>query len=76
MVSEENWRALWNEWQDKRQRLRGSLALLDQRCEPYIDDLDRANASKIREQLSKERVIKSRLEAFALQAEVSGMTLE
>lgn len=42
MVTEENWRALWNEWQDKRQRLRGSLALLDQRCETYISDLDTA----------------------------------
>ncbi|MBK8035402.1 MAG: hypothetical protein IPK17_39050 [Chloroflexi bacterium] len=40
MVTEENWRALWDEWQDKRQRLRGSLALLDQRCETYISDLD------------------------------------
>jgi hypothetical protein len=42
MVSEENWRALWDEWQDKRQKLRGSLALLDQRCEMYISDLDDA----------------------------------
>jgi DNA invertase Pin-like site-specific DNA recombinase len=42
MVTEENWRDLWAEWQDKRQRLRGSLALLDQRCETYINDLDDA----------------------------------
>ena len=42
MVSEDNWRGLWQEWQDKRQRLRGSLALLDQRCETYINDLDEA----------------------------------
>ena len=42
MVSEENWLDLWQEWQDKRQRLRGSLALLDQRCETYINDLDDA----------------------------------
>lgn len=42
MVTEENWRDLWSEWQDKRQRLRGSMALLDQRCESYIDDLDEA----------------------------------
>ncbi len=44
MVTEENWRALWNEWQDKRQRLRGSLTLLDRRCETYISDLDAALA--------------------------------
>lgn len=42
MVTEENWRDLWAEWQDKRQRLRGGLALLDQRCETYISDLDEA----------------------------------
>jgi len=42
MVSEDNWRALWQEWQDKRQRLRGGLALLEQRCETYISDLDDA----------------------------------
>ncbi len=42
MVTEENWRNLWAEWQDKRQRLRGGLALLDQRCETYIADLDEA----------------------------------
>lgn len=42
MVTEENWRDLWAEWQDKRQRLRGGLALLDQRCETYIADLDEA----------------------------------
>jgi hypothetical protein len=42
MVTEDNWRSLWAEWQDKRQRLRGSLALLDQRCEVYIKDLDDA----------------------------------
>src|SRR5690606_20298383 len=42
MVTEENWRDLWAEWQDKRQRLRGGLALLDQHCETYISDLDEA----------------------------------
>lgn len=42
IVTEENWRDLWAEWQDKRQRLRGGLALLDQRCETYISDLDEA----------------------------------
>jgi DNA invertase Pin-like site-specific DNA recombinase len=42
MVTEENWRNLWAEWQDKRNRLRASLELLDQKCESYIDDLDQA----------------------------------
>jgi hypothetical protein len=42
MVTEEHWRDLWLEWQDKRQRPRSSLALLDQRCETYINDLDDA----------------------------------
>lgn len=42
VVSEENWRNLWAEWQDKRQRLKGSMALLEQRCETYIRDLDDA----------------------------------
>ena len=42
MVTEENWRDLWAAWQDKRQRLRGGLALLDQRCKTYISDLDKA----------------------------------
>ncbi|MBZ0278792.1 MAG: recombinase family protein, partial [Anaerolineae bacterium] len=44
MVTEENWRNLWAEWQDKRNRLRASLELLDQKCESYIDDLDQALA--------------------------------
>ncbi len=42
MVTEENWRNLWAEWQDKRHKLRASLELLDQKCESYIDDLDDA----------------------------------
>lgn len=42
MVTEENWRNLWAEWQDKRNTLRASLELLDQKCERYIDDLDEA----------------------------------
>jgi DNA invertase Pin-like site-specific DNA recombinase len=42
VVSEENWRNLWAEWQDKRHRLKGSMALLAQRCEAYIRDLDDA----------------------------------
>jgi DNA invertase Pin-like site-specific DNA recombinase len=42
MVTEENWRNLWAEWQDKRHKLRASLDLLDQKCESYIDDLDQA----------------------------------
>jgi hypothetical protein len=42
MVTEENWRNLWAEWQDKRHKLRASLDLLDQKCESYIDDLDEA----------------------------------
>ncbi len=42
MVTEDNWRNLWAEWQDKRNRLRASLELLDQKCESYIDDLDQA----------------------------------
>lgn len=42
MVTEENWRDLWSEWQDKRQQLCGSMALLDQRCKSYIGDLDEA----------------------------------
>ncbi len=42
MVTEENWRNLWAEWQDKRHKLRSSLDLLDQKCESYIDDLDEA----------------------------------
>jgi DNA invertase Pin-like site-specific DNA recombinase len=42
LVSEETWGDLWNEWQDKRQRLRTNLSLLDQRCDNYIDDLDEA----------------------------------
>ena len=42
VVTEETWHGLWSEWQDKRQRLKGGLALLDQRCEIYISDLDDA----------------------------------
>jgi DNA invertase Pin-like site-specific DNA recombinase len=42
LVTEENWRNLWAEWQDKRQKLRASLDLLDQKCETYINDLDDA----------------------------------
>jgi hypothetical protein len=42
MVTEDNWRDLWAEWQDKRHKLRASLDLLDQRCENFIDDLDEA----------------------------------
>lgn len=42
MVTEENWKNLWAEWQDKRQKLRMNLELLDQRCETYINDLDDA----------------------------------
>lgn len=42
MVTEENWRNLWAEWQDKRHTLRESLDLLDQKCDNYIDDLDDA----------------------------------
>ena len=42
MVTEENWRHLWAEWQDKRQILRASLDLLDHKCESYIEDLDDA----------------------------------
>ena len=42
LVTEENWKNLWTEWQDKRHKLRTSLELLDQKCENYIDDLDDA----------------------------------
>ncbi len=42
MVTEDNWRNLWAEWQDKRGKLRASRELLDQKCERYIDDLDDA----------------------------------
>ncbi|GAB4511105.1 MAG: hypothetical protein OHK0046_08730 [Anaerolineae bacterium] len=42
IVTEENWKNLWAEWQDKRQTLRTNLELLDQRCETYINDLDDA----------------------------------
>lgn len=42
LVTEETWRDLWTEWQDKRRKLRASLDLLDQKCETYIDDLDDA----------------------------------
>lgn len=42
MVTEENWRNLWAEWQDKRNKLRINLDLLDEKCENYIDDLDQA----------------------------------
>ena len=41
-VTEENWKNLWAEWQDKRLKLRTNLELLDQRCETYIKDLDAA----------------------------------
>ncbi len=41
-VSEEHWNNLWSEWRDRRQRLKTSLALLDQRCDSYIEDLDAA----------------------------------
>jgi len=44
MLTEENWKDMWAEWQDKRNKLRANLALLDQKCESYIDDLDRAIA--------------------------------
>jgi hypothetical protein len=40
MVTEENWKHLWAEWQDKRSTLRASRELLDQKCEHYINDLD------------------------------------
>ena len=42
IVTEENWKNLWAEWQDKRQRLQANLDLLDQKCETYINDLDDA----------------------------------
>lgn len=42
LVTEENWKNLWAEWQDKRQRLQANLDLLDQKCETYINDLDDA----------------------------------
>jgi DNA invertase Pin-like site-specific DNA recombinase len=42
MVTEDNWRNLWAEWQDKRNKLRVNLELLDEKCENYIDDLDEA----------------------------------
>ncbi len=42
MVSDETWRALWNEWQDRRTKLRASLELLEKQCDVYVRDLDDA----------------------------------
>ena len=42
MLTEENWKDMWAEWQDKRNKLRANLELLEQKCESYIDDLDDA----------------------------------
>lgn len=42
MLTEENWKNMWAEWQDKRNKLRANLDLLEQKCESYIDDLDNA----------------------------------
>ncbi len=42
MLTEENWKDMWAEWQDKRNKLRTNLELLEQKCESYIDDLDDA----------------------------------
>ena len=42
MLTEENWKDMWAEWQDKRNKLRANLELLEHKCESYIDDLDDA----------------------------------
>ena len=42
MVTEENWHYLWQEWEDKRHKLKSNLERLDQTCETYIEDLDHA----------------------------------
>ena len=41
-ISEERWNDLSLEWHDRRHRLRTNLALLEQRCETYVSDLDDA----------------------------------
>lgn len=42
MVTEDNWKHLWQEWEDKRHKLKSNLERLDQTCETYIEDLDHA----------------------------------
>lgn len=42
MLTEDNWKDMWAEWQDKRNKLHANLVLLDQKCESYIDNLDDA----------------------------------
>ena len=42
VLSEDQWRGMWAEWQDRRQLLNGNLHLLEQSCEDYIRDLDDA----------------------------------
>ena len=42
VLSEDQWRGMWAEWQDRRQLLHGNLHLLEQSCEDYIRDLDDA----------------------------------
>jgi hypothetical protein len=34
---EENWKDMWVEWQDKRNKPHASPELLDQKCESYIE---------------------------------------
>lgn len=43
MVTEENWKHLWQEWEDKRNKLKANLERLDQTCETYIESLPRAD---------------------------------
>src|SRR5262249_41854212 len=41
-ISEEIWESLWLEWQDRRQRLRTSLEVLDKEEKCHIDNLETA----------------------------------
>jgi DNA invertase Pin-like site-specific DNA recombinase len=39
-ISEDIWDSLWREWQDRRNRIRSSLATLEQSHQTHIDNLD------------------------------------
>lgn len=41
-ISEEVWESLWAEWQDRRQRLRAGLEMLDKEEKCHIDNLETA----------------------------------